>query len=234
MKIDENAINFFTSSDITSVLDKVYSRVPGGTCSGSTNCCSESVNTFYSEYLNMVQLLKSKGKLEEFSQRALNYYLTELVVPMKCPMLQDNGLCVLYEARPLPCRVFGHLDSEEYEDNYDAVLEENLAAAADLKEEFGIIVPESVSHQKVEYCTAFKSEKSFTVDDRDDLVDELFMVDSRFLSEGLLDPENFSLSLVQWFAYEILGPKKAGELRIKISQEISSFGESSTLKQLHI
>lgn len=229
MQIDKKAVELFSTSDMKSSLESVYSGVPGGSCSNSTHCCSESVNTFYAEFLNMVQYLKSVNLLEKYSKRALNYYLKELVEPMKCPMLQDSGLCVMYEARPLPCRIFGHLSREDYEENYEAVLEENLEAAADLKRELNIIVPESVSCHKVEYCTNFCSDSGMTLDERDDLVDELFMIDSRFLSQDLLDPENFSLSLVQWFAYALLGRERAGELRIKVSQEISLSGNSETL-----
>lgn len=229
MQIDSRAIDFFSTSLMKSSLDSIYEKVPGGSCANSTHCCSESVNTFYSEYLNMVLYLKSINQLEEYSRRALSYYLKELVEPMKCPMLQDNGLCVLYEARPLPCRVFGHLSREDYEENYEAVLEENLEAAADLRRELNIVVPDSVSCHKVEYCRNFCSEGGMTLDERDDLVDDLFMLDSRFLAEDLLDPENFSLSLVQWFAYALLGRERAGELRITVSQEISQTGGSETL-----
>ncbi len=229
MKRDTKAEQFFTESDITSSLERVYQQVPNGTCSGSTNCCSESVNTFYAEYLNMILLLEKEEVLEQFTSRAVEYYLTELVRPMKCPMLQESGLCILYEARPLPCRVFGHLKKSDYDQNYEAVLESNLEAAEELLNDFGIKVPQSVCSQKIEHCTSFSSDEGMSLNDRDDLVDLLFSTDSRFFAEGLLNPESFNLSLVQWFAYATLGEDKAKELRIKISQEISSTGESATL-----
>ncbi len=228
--ISSKSQELFESQAINPMLKSIYSNVPSGTCSGSTNCCSESVNTFYSEFIALVNQLESEGNLEEFTKRALNYYLTELVIPMKCPMLQENGLCVLYASRPLPCRVFGNLSREEYEENYSEVLEENIEAVEHLREEFCIEVPESVSHQKVEFCTNFRSDTGFTLEDRDDLVDDLFMLDSKFLSSGELNPEYFSLSMVQWFAYAVWGDEKAQELRIKVSQEITECGESVTLK----
>ncbi len=227
--ISQKSQELFKSSAIKPMLETVYSKVPSGACSGSTNCCSESVNTFYSEFISLINQLESEGNLEEFTKRSLNYYLTELVIPMKCPMLQESGLCVLYASRPLPCRVFGHLSREEYEENYSEVLEENIEAVEHLRDEFGIEVPESVSHQKVDFCPNFKSDSGFTLDNRDDLVDDLFMLDSKFLSSGELNPEYFSLSLVQWFAYAVWGDEKAQELRIRVSQEITESGESSTL-----
>jgi len=145
-------------------------------------------------------------------------------------MLQNNGLCVLYAARPLPCQVFGHLSREEYDLNYSEVLEENIEAVEYLQEDFRITVPKSVSHHKVDFCNNFKSDTGFTLEDRDDLVDDLFILDSKFLSQGELNPEYFSLSMVQWFAYAVWGDEKAQELRIKVSQEISQLGESATLK----
>ena len=58
------------------------------------------------------------------------------------------------------------------------------------------------------------------------------MLDSKFLSSGELNPEYFSLSLVQWFAYAVWGDEKAQQLRIKVSQEISNLGVSPTLSEV--
>lgn len=232
MKQHTKAVHYFQAEQIQNSLNKIYRNVPNGTCAGSTNCCSESVNTFYAEFINMVLLLQEKGKLEQFTKRAVRYYLTELVRPMKCPMLQDDGLCVLYDARPLPCRVFGNLNRDEYDENYEAVLGENSSAVEALKTQFNIDVPQEVSHSKVEYCTNFSGEQPFTLEQRDELVDQLFMIDSRFLSQNLLTANHINMSLVQWFAYAVLGEKRATKLRIRISQEISASGKSSNLEKV--
>ena len=227
--IDEDALDHFHQSAIPQKLNDLYRQVPSGSCEGSARCCSESVNMFYSEFINVVETLRQHATLEYYTVKALQYYLTELVIIGKCPLLQEDNLCSCYEARPLPCRIFGHLNRTEYEENYQAVLAENRAAADELRGEYGIDVPQALTEQKIPFCLSFKSDSSFTAEQRDDLVDRLFGIESTFLVKELLDAEDFGLSLVQWFAYTLLGREQAQKLRIAVSKEISATGSSEPL-----
>lgn len=225
------ALQYFETANFKEQLDQLYAEIPEGKCNGCTKCCSESVNTFFSEYLNIRKALASQGALEQFQKSCIHYYLTELVQPMKCPLLREDGRCAVYFARPLPCRVFGHLGKADYEANYEEILEGNQEMAISLNESLNITVPDSVIYKKIDFCEAFISPKPMSLDDRDALVDELFFLDSLMLSRNLLDFEDINLSLVQWFAYEKLGKEQAQTLRIKICQEISKDGNSKTLLQ---
>lgn len=226
-----DAYAYFEEAQFSEQLDQIYSEIPEGSCKGCTQCCSESVNTFFSEYLNLRNQLAVQGELEAFERASVYYYLSELVQPMKCPLLRPDGRCAVYNARPLPCRIFGHLRQEDYEANYEAVAEGNRAMASQLATQLQIQVPQSVVDKKIEFCRDFVSEKPMSADDRDALVDELFYLDSLMLSRGLLDFDDVNLSLVQWFAYDALGRDNAQQLRIKVSQEISIDGNSKTLLQ---
>lgn len=228
---NEKALDFFRDNDLADRLQQVYDQIPSGTCAGCTKCCSEAVNTFFSEYLHVRLNLEAKGLLKAYEKAATAYYLTELVADMKCPLLMTDGLCSAYEARPLPCRVYGHLTLNDYEANYEEIHRNNQAVALALRQDLGIIVPEAVIHKKISFCEAFKSEEPMTLEDRDDLADLLFSVDSRFLAADLLDFDDLNLSLVQWFAYDALGMEEAQQLRVKVAQEISETGNSQTLLQ---
>lgn len=225
------ALALFEQLGLKERLFSVYEAIPEGHCKGCTSCCSEAVNTFFTEYLHMRFLLESEGSLKAFEKACVSYYLTELVADMKCPLLMENGLCGVYEARPLPCRVYGHLMREDYEENYDQIHENNVETARALKETHNIVVPDFVIHKKIPYCLDFKSEEPMSAEERDDLADLLFSLDSRFLSEDLLDFEDMNFSLVQWFAYDALGREEATRLRVAVAKEISETGNSQTLLQ---
>lgn len=226
----DRIFKFYKNKKIGDRLQNLYAKVGSGTCRECTACCSESVNTFYAEYLAIVQKLARSTSFENLVKKVFTYYATELVVAQKCPLLKENGHCAVYEVRPLPCRIFGHLSQKEYEENYEETLEANKEAVSYMKEEFNITIPKEVYEHKVPYCKNFTTSSVISLEERDELIDELFMIDSLFLSEGLLSPEQFNLSMVQWFAYDILGPEAAQELRLTVSKEISEGGESKSLQ----
>lgn len=231
MKSYLEAMGAFDNMQIHERLCAVYEQIPSGHCSGCTACCSEAVNTFYSEYLHMARSLHQSGVFKTYAIAAVKYYLTELVEPQKCPMLMTDGLCAVYHARPLPCRVFGHLSESDYLENQDSVLESNREASEAFYERYGLRLPTSVTNRRLGYCQQFRSDLNMTAEDRDDLVDLLFSLESRFLVAGQLEEEDLNYSLVQWFAYDILGKEEATALRVAVTQEILTCGHSQTLLQ---
>ncbi len=222
---------FFYERDFLDRLNRIYDNIPSGDCNGCAACCMEAVNTFFSEYLNICRLLKASGRFEVFQKAAIHYYLTELHLVQPCPMLMSDKRCGVYEARPLPCRIFGHLSRLDYEANYREIVTQNQAAAKALLSQ-GIVVPEAVVSRKIDYCEAFKKEADLSTEERDDWVDLLFSLDSQCLCEGLISEEDVNLSLVQWFAYDFFGREEAIKLKELIGIELSNFECSASLLQV--
>ena len=196
-------------------LLSVYAKVPGGKCSGCTACCAESVSTFFVEWLRIRNFLVKGGRWAEALRRAEAYAFDELARPMKCPMLEEDGRCMIYEVRPLTCRIFGHLREADYTRNLKAVLKANRRAADQILKHHGIVLPTSVVEKSIPYCGSFISEAPMSSGARDELFDDLFSIDSRFLMAGLLDPDQIQLGLVDWFAMVRLEPEALGEERLR-------------------
>jgi Fe-S-cluster containining protein len=196
-------------------LSLVYGKVPGGKCSGCTACCAESVSTFFVEWLRIRDYLVKGGRWAEALQRAEAYAFDELARPMKCPMLEEDGRCMIYEVRPLTCRIFGHLREADYTRNLRAVLKANRRAADQILKHHGIVLPTAVVEKAIPYCTAFVSEAPMSSSERDELFDAMFAIDSRFLMAGLLEPDQIQLGLVDWFAMVRMEPEALAEERLR-------------------
>jgi Fe-S-cluster containining protein len=216
MKLKETIIYMKENASLKEGLNNIYGQVAGGQCAGCLKCCTESVNTFYVEYVDILDFLRSHPQvLQEHAKKISRFFLLEMVEPMYCPFVDDQGRCAIYPVRPLPCRVFGHLEEVDYQENYSAVLESNRALALYFKENHGIDLPESTINRKIEYCKSFVSDQKMRADDRDDLIDLLFSLDSKFLMNDYIDFEDVNQSLITWFLKSVMPIETAGQLRIE-------------------
>ena len=139
-------------------LNKLYSALPSGTCSGCAACCSESVNISFLEFSNI--LINGVFRLDYEAQNALrkrilSYYLLEWVKPQKCPFLDEEKRCIIYETRPLPCRLFGFSNQKDYEFNYAKVSNQNVSFAKRIQEQEQLLLPVSVVRKKIPFCRDF-------------------------------------------------------------------------------
>lgn len=214
-------------------LNKIYDTIPFGVCQGCTKCCMESVNTFYIEYLNIYINLKENTVLyEELLPKIFRYYFLEMVEKMTCPFLSDDGLCVIYEFRPLACRLFGYWSEAEYEQNYKRVIQENKGNYKYFRNTFGIEIPKDVINYKIKYCKAFEMDRNILKKERQSMVDSMFSMDSNFFMKGLITEDFIHIPLVSWFIYTYFDMDEAGELRVKIMREYLKDGESETLEKI--
>ena len=196
-------------------LDNIYEQVPSGDCKGCLRCCTESVNTFFVEYVHILRFLRNNPQvLEEHSLKISRFFLLEMVEEMYCPFVREDKKCAIYFNRPLPCRVFGHLEEVDYQHNYDKVLESNEVLAAYYAEAHGLTLPRAIVERKIPYCKDFESEQKMAIDDRDDLVDLLFSADSKFLMNECIGFEDVNQSLITWFMKSIMTIEEAGILRV--------------------
>ncbi len=232
MNLQKSIAIISESQDITERLDQVYEQVPSGDCKGCLRCCTESVNTFFVEYVHILSFLQSNPQvLQEHAYKISRFFLLEMVEEMYCPFVREDRLCAIYDARPLPCRVFGHLTEKDYQHNYERVLAGNEALAAYYKEEHGLVLPRAIIERKIPYCRDFVSEQKITIDDRDDWVDLLFSLDSKFLMNECIGFEDVNQSLITWFMKSVMSIEEAGNYRVQAMQYHQS-GDHDALEKL--
>ena len=198
----KNAISESATPEHVEKLYKVYKKVPSGQCKGCTNCCSESVNVSFLEFANIVTHgvnRLSELEQQELNKRVLSFYLLQWVKPQRCPFLDRENQCLIYDVRPLPCRLFGTLKKKDYEANYKQIEQQNIFVASGIYQEFQLKLPVRVVRRKIDFCEDFIPDKTLTTAKVDLLYSELVNLDGRLFFQGLIEETWLNGDLINWY-----------------------------------
>lgn len=214
-------------------LNQIYHSIPESICSGCTNCCMESVHASYAEFLNIYKYLEHQPLLKTtIIPKLIKYYFSELVQKNACPFLNDQGRCTIYEVRPLTCRLFGHWNKKDFDENISIIQNENKVNALYFKEKYKLPLPKEVIDYSIKYCNDFKTNKRMSKKDRLKMSDDLFELEITFLMNGLLKDDLIGTNLITWFIYTHFDQDQASNLRLQIIKEYLDQGESITLSKI--
>ena len=61
-----------------------------------------------------------------FKIRYIDYYFLEYIEKKPCPFKDEYNRCIIYEVRPLNCRLFGHWKKDDYNNNLNNVTKRNI------------------------------------------------------------------------------------------------------------
>ena len=94
------------SARVSAFHVRVSDRHPGGlTChAGCSSCCHRHLSVMTLEWSRIAEAVSS---LEPSHQEALRTRLEAGRSDPRCPLLDDEGRCRIYEARPMICRTHG-------------------------------------------------------------------------------------------------------------------------------
>lgn len=189
-------------------LDLIYKAVPSGTCDGCTRCCHESVNLSNVEGLNIIAtyFLNQEGDVsvtKDRSDRLLRFFLREWVDAMKCPFLEGEK-CSIYQARPLPCRIFGNRTEEAYAENFRRIQLQNQSVQRSLFKSEGLRLPRRVTAHKIGYCQSYVRTSTLDEEAVNALYDRLIQLDSRLYFEGGIEDLSMNAHLVGFFVDEVI------------------------------
>ncbi|OPJ55938.1 YkgJ family cysteine cluster protein [Alkalithermobacter paradoxus] len=217
----KDAVNYINNQDMLNKLNKIYSTIPSGDCSGCGNCCMESVGVSYIEFLNIYNYInKNKDIKIKVMNKILDYYFLEYIKKQPCPFKDENNRCLIYDVRPLNCRIYGHWKKEDYEKNYDKVKNDNINLSNVLSENYGIKINEKISNYKINYCYEFKPRNGYmTKEERLSFSDEVMILDSILYSKGLIKFDFKDRGIVDYFIESIFYENLAMNIKIKITKD---------------
>ncbi len=200
IKTIERSIEIAKQNGFIKKIKDEYNKIDDGKCSGCTDCCSESVHTYYIEFLNIyIYLINNKEKYDRLTERIKKYYLEEFYRINKCPMLSEEGQCEIYDVRPLVCRLFGHYGKQEHEANYRKINETNKSIQEFIKNEYNLVIPDEIINRKINYCKAFYTTNRIEKSARLNIQDHLLNLDSKYFAMEVIDEEYLNFGLVDWF-----------------------------------
>ena len=215
LKQIEESFKLAEDKNLLERLNETYEKIPDGKCDGCTKCCMESVNTFYIEFLNIYRYVTSvEGLMEKWIGHIEDHYFNELIEKKPCPFLDEDGRCIIYLVRPLVCRLFGYATKEEHELNYKQVFEMNKEADQYFFEEYGINLSQDVINHKIEFCNSFVGARVIALEERQEMIDKMFQIDSEFLMADLIPEDAINISLTNWFIYTRYTEESASDIRI--------------------
>ena len=133
-------------------LQSVYAQMPETDCEKCAACCTVPQPAYIVEYLNMFRYINKQmpERWPEFIDRAVRYYFLELVdVKQRCPFLGSDNRCLVYEARPFTCRLYGLLAPEDEKN----VARANMKKLAEkYKQEHDLELPAEIVNFELPYC----------------------------------------------------------------------------------
>lgn len=229
----EKGIKYCIDNNLLDRLSEIYDAVPSGTCQGCTSCCHESVNISMVEALNIVHQYYEigNGQIEipkDLKRNLLKYYFSEWVKPKKCPFLSDENLCSIYQARPLPCRIFGNRSADAFNQNLELIRKQNKRVARVIWTDLQLKMPQNVINRTIRYCEDYQRDRLLEEDDVNSLYDALVNLDGKLYFSGAMDEMMMNQHLVGFFleyvlldeTYEVVTSEFLQEIRLDLLRSL--------------
>ena len=215
-----NCIKYANENKLFDKLNSVYSTLPSGDCSGCGKCCMESVGTNLIEFINIFNYLESRHELKKKClNKVIDYYFLEYIEKKPCPFKDNDNRCMIYEVRPLNCRLFGHWKKEDYNKNLNNVTQRNIEYQNLIKSKYGFDISDKVVNFKIKYCETFIPEERYlSKSERLEFADSLMILDSNIYSKGIIDIDFKDRGVVEYFIESLLNEDTAYNIKIRVSQ----------------
>ena len=127
---------------------------------------------------------------------------------------------MIYEVRPLNCRLFGHWKKEDYNKNLANVTKRNIEYRDLIKSKYGFDISDKVVNYKINYCESFVPEyKYLSKSQRLEFADKLMTLDSNIYAKGIIDIDFKDRGIVEYFIDALLNEKISYNIKIRVSKD---------------
>ena len=144
----------------------------------------------------------------------------EYIDKKPCPFKDKDNRCMIYEVRPLNCRLFGHWKKEDYNKNLSNVTQRNREYRDLIKSKYGFDISDKVVNYKIEYCETFiPQERYLEKSERLEFADNLMILDSNIYSKGIIDINFKDRGIVEYFIESLLKEDTAYNIKVRVSKD---------------
>ena len=199
-------------------LRRIYAQFPETTCDHCARCCFESPGVFFVEHLHLLELLadQPEARRELLLRRALGELFFSWIDPERTCFFLESSRCVIYERRPLACRLFGLVAPAERE---EAEAEARLAAREEARRLrlLGIEMPEAVVRRSLASCDRVRDRRGQRVGvDGDAIAARVGKLDAALLPQQVVVQEFCFRSLPERLAAAALGGEVVEGMRVQL------------------
>lgn len=200
-------------------LSAIHSEVPPSACHRQALCCRESPPIYFVEFLNLYRSLMMHFRQEQVvvQERSVRYAFLDLCDPAICCPLLEGNRCLLYEARGLRCRLWGHHSRVLYNRHISAA-KKTMTKTAKLMAQYGMEIPEEILAFHPPYCRVMVRNSAYLTDeDAVRLEARLRILECRFLQ--MRDPEDRRVDFARQLYRTFFGLKDYGTTRVRVMRE---------------
>ncbi len=190
----QGIFDFFNSNGHQVQLEAYYQQIPAGTCTTCPKCCYDNVPLSVVEFAYIMATLGDK--IDHYQAKLEQWYLNQYNRVQPCIFL-ENGLCQIYQVRPLTCRLFGHQSKDEQLKRISRVRRDKAKMADWLYQNYHITVVSEVINHVITSCD-FKAEESFSKAQANQLFDDIVMLSRDYYQNDLIDETMINLTLIEW------------------------------------
>lgn len=201
-------------------LEKFYKKFPKTECGMCGLCCTDSPIVQYIEFIYVYDYFETNFSLDvkiDVVKNAIREHMYGLILKdQKCPFLNSNNKCIVYQRSPISCKRWGLQSREDNQYDVSVDYERNMEYK-NFYSSKGINIPDEVINFSLPYCdkvTIINNPYKITdIDILNFISRDLFKLGNKFPMKN-----TNSLSLGGYLVYLLFG-KKIFDDRIRLIKD---------------